>query len=344
MIVESYVHRLSIKKGVWLTDWENKCLNDKKLCIKHIKTKLEKLSNEDVYECHNKSYPVREKTKKCITLNFDERVSFNTFTGLPLDIICGLVYLSKKHKKLKVILEKMDVNDKTPYNFFTLHHIPSFGYTLRKNFVTWYKKELYIMNNTKELFLDVIHNNKKYGYTHITLYVILYLEKSLHANILLYSFETNELERFDPFGSGYDKKLDEKLQEYFKELIPNIKYISPTDYMTSMGIQKIDVTENYNEYIGDPNGYCASWSIWYVDMRMNYPNISRNKLILYIAQQINVKHMKFRSVIRNYSKNITDIRDKIFKKHNIDINHYRNDDYDTNTINSVINELNKLID
>jgi hypothetical protein len=114
--------------------------------------------------------------------------------------------------------------------------------------------------------------------------------------------------------------------------------------MTSMGIQKIDVTENYNEYIGDPNGYCASWSIWYVDMRMNYPNISRNKLILYIAQQINVKHMKFRSVIRNYSKNITDIRDKIFKKHNIDINHYRNDDYDTNTINSVINELNKLID
>ena len=343
MITDSYIYRLSLRKGTWSNDWENKCFDDKNICMKHIQDKFIKLEKSKIYDCHNTSYPVRKNSERCLDIKFDERVSFNTFSGFSLDILCGMIYVNKKHKQLKTILEKIDYDDNTTYNFLIKHGISTYEFLFKKNFVLWYKNSLYIMDGTKELFLDVIKNNKKTGYTHIMLYAILYLKHGLHANILLYTIKTNELERFDPFGSGFDQLLDDQLKSHFEHLIPNLKYISPFDYMTSTGIQKIDVTENLNAYIGDPVGYCAAWSIWYVDMRMTYPQISRNKLILYIAQQINVKHVKFRSVIRNYSKNITDIRDKILIKNGLDINQYINNDFNTTTLKSIINDLNKLI-
>ena len=158
-------------------------------------------------------------------------------------------------------------------------------------------------------------------------------------NILLYSKKTNEMEHFDPTGARYDPLLDVKLKQYFEGVIPNVKYISTKDYMTTIGFQKLDLAD-YQKYIGDPLGYCIAWSIWYVDMRMSYSNISRVKLIKYIMQQIMEKKQQYKAVIRNYSKNITDVRDKILLNAGMDINQYLNGEYDEQSFTMVVNQIN----
>ena len=34
-----------------------------------------------------------------------------------------------------------------------------------------------------------------------------------------------------------------------------------------------------SDYIGDPNGFCALWCIWWTDIRLSNPNIPREKLV-----------------------------------------------------------------
>jgi len=369
MITTSYVNSLTKTGKIWITDWENECPKNTKKCFQKVKTKILTLCEKPTYECDNKTYPIKTKSKRCMEMYFDDRINFSTIVGIALDKVCGTIFLQKKHKKLSIVQGKIDINDKEKLNFYSKHNIPhNSEYMFEKYFVTWYNsgehlnthrnsitpsssdksestrccKFLNIENDAKSMFLDIKQNNKQI--THIAFLInIMKLEGNGHTNVLMYTIASNELERFDPFGSGFYGDMDIELEKYFKNLISNVKYISPSDYTSPIGIQKIDITENRNEYIGDPNGYCSAWSLWYIDMRMTYPDINRNKLMNYIIQQINVRNLKFRSIIRNYSKNITDVRDIILKKNHIDINQYLNEEYDYSTILNIINDINNEI-
>jgi hypothetical protein len=41
----------------------------------------------------------------------------------------------------------------------------------------------------------------------------------------------------------------------------------------------MEIKEKKNDYIGDPNGFCALWCIWWADIRISNPNIPREKLV-----------------------------------------------------------------
>ena len=51
----------------------------------------------------------------------------------------------------------------------------------------------------------------------------------------------------------------------------------------------------------------------------------------------------FKDMIRNYSANITIIRDKILKLINIDVNDWYNDNYTEEQAENLIIEINKMI-
>jgi hypothetical protein len=352
--VESYYHFIIIKKNTWSTDWENECPKDITKCKEFIRAKIVRLvgasrSTSDVSKqssviCSEKTYPVKVNTKKCIKINFDDKITVNTMVGTTLDIICGLIYLSSKHKNMKVAFENISITDTSKCDFYKKNIVPgngSFECILEKYFITWYKNILDI-DPVVEGIVTRGMNNPSIDFM-VFFIRLVYKNGGGHANILLYSKKTNELERFDPFGSGQDDLLDKKLETYFGNLIPKLKYVSPSDYMSTVGFQKIDVTESQNEYIGDPEGYCVSWSMWYADMRTTFTDISRTKLIKYIIQQIGEKHMKYRSIIRNYSRNITKIRDKLLNVADLDINKYVNGVYNIIDATKIVDEINAML-
>jgi hypothetical protein len=86
-----------------------------------------------------------------------------------------------------------------------------------------------------------------------------------------------------------------------------------------------------NKKIGDPNGFCGAWSLWWVYMRIKNENISREKLFIQLVKNIRRNNLSFKNVIRSFSKLIIDLRDNLLKKVSLDINKWLNDDFDYDT-------------
>ena len=100
--------------------------------------------------------------------------------------------------------------------------------------------------------------------------------------------------------------------------------------MPKIGFQYFDIMETKKKNIGDPGGFCALWSIWYTDMRLTYPHIDRKKLVKKMIKSIKEQNISFRNLIRNYSKNVLDLRDSLFQNVNMSINDWINDQYTEN--------------
>ena len=94
--------------------------------------------------------------------------------------------------------------------------------------------------------------------------------------------------------------------------------------------------------IGDANGFCGVWCIWWVYQRML--NIDNTKIdIVNIANEI-IKFIKFdnqsfKSIIRNFSKKITTLRDIYLKKYNIDINDWIVSNYSDEILNNLEKDI-----
>ena len=137
------------------------------------------------------------------------------------------------------------------------------------------------------------------------------------------------------------------MQNIFFNIDENIKYISPKNYLPKIGFQFIDSVEDSKSKIGDPGGFCALWSIWYIDMRLTNIYIERKKLVNHLIKKIKTNNISFKEIIRNYSFPIIEYRDEILKKSNMDINDWINDEYTdennkllNNNINIEIEKLN----
>ena len=77
-------------------------------------------------------------------------------------------------------------------------------------------------------------------------------------------------------------------------------------------------------------------------MRIKYNDISREKLVKELINKIKGENISFKHMIRDYTKNITDIRDKYLKKVGLDINNWLNDDFDDTQLdkfNVILTEL-----
>ena len=114
-----------------------------------------------------------------------------------------------------------------------------------------------------------------------------------HANYLILDKKNFELERFEPHGSsaphGFNynpENLDEILETTFKNINSKINYVAPSKYLPKIGFQTIEINELKADYIGDPNGFCALWCIWWTDIRLSNPDITRTKLIKLLTKEL----------------------------------------------------------
>jgi len=342
MIIDSYINRLKKYDNGWFLEWENKCFSNIEECKLNIKNKINILLNNKIDEndCYQKSYPVRENTV-CITIQQPKDILYCTFSGVILDVFIGLLFLLKKHDNANGIIKKNKVNEQDCIFLKSIGSIiNSECYMIQFEFI-WANNQIFYIDN----FIDNITKCK-------TRFIIIPLSIEMtdgsHSNYLIYDNKLREIERFEPHGATtyfsyrYNPSLlDNILDILFKKI--NIKYISPAEYLPKIGFLMLDIRDFSEAHIGDPQGFCSVWATWYTDMRLTYADIPRNKLVKKLIGKIQEKNLSFKNIIRDYSVNITDTRDKILKKANININDWINDKYNNKQINILVDILMKTV-
>lgn len=369
LTVESYLRRLKNANTEWSSEWEIMCsrefneedkkeleqyfnenINDNNnlqmICSKTIKNKILKIL-DDIKDgkrllCADRTYPL-QKNKMCINLNTDKDISVCTFTGSTLDVLIGLIYLLKKHKSTCSTLESDFAENKELCRFYR-----SLGIIMNTrceflNFeIVWVHQKLYLIEGFYDRIKKCIDNNKRF----IIIPVGIELRAGSHANYLIYDVKENIVERFEPHGAtvppglNYNPNLlDEILENRFKAINTNITYMRPSEFLPKVGFQLMDVYETKRKKIGDPGGFCALWSIWYIDMRLTYSNIKNTDLVKMLIKTIKLQNISVKNMIRNYARNIIDMRDIILKKANMDVNDWLNDQYVDSQVDKVLIEL-----
>jgi len=333
IIINSFYNSLQINKNNLIIDWEIKCLNkeiNEDDCKKKIKTII---INE------HRSIP---KIKDYI-LVFDSGIFVNTcyYTGAPIDILFGLLYLYNKFKsdKLNIIIDyPLTSNPELESHFKSL----GINYNYKLDFcnfeINWTYQTLIFPTYFNNEF-----KNKSKKSDYIIIPIGIETNSGAHANILFYDVKNSLIERFEPNGANYPTNfnynptlLDNLLEKKFKSFDSNIIYIKPSEYLPTIGFQML---ENINvkkcKRIGDPNGFCGVWCIWWIYHKMKNIKIKSKELAEKLIKEIKFKNIDFKTIIRNFSKNIFDLRDEFFKKYNLDINDFIVDNYDHNILNKI---------
>lgn len=333
-----YVH---IKNNRDKYNTELKCdINNKKDCIDEIKNMI---INDKI------SYPNIKKSYCVANLDF-QNIKFSSYTGITLDILMGLIYIKKKFNNVLTSLTDNFIENDKLENYYKINGILKNIQPEFLNFeILWSYQKLFYPTNLKIIIEQFLNDNSKL-YLIIPLGIELY--NGAHANILFYDKNKHEIERFEPYGNSFPpsfnyipESLDLQLENLFKNFFnDSLKYFKPIMYQPKIGLQLLDTIEYDKEKnIGDPGGFCAAWSLWYCEMRITNINVDRKDITNKLINYIRTKRIAFRSIIRSFTKNITDIRDEILNKANLDINDWLNDKYDEKKWNIVINEIKKLI-
>lgn len=379
MITKSYLFVLRNYTTVWNESWENLCtkelfqdqLNEEEqniitkyitstinnkdkdskktdLCYNIVYNKLTEIYKNKNEECKFTSIP-QKKSKKCIVLDNDiNNIELCSFVGVTLDILIGLIYLLNKYTFACSTLTTNFMLNNDLCNYYMSIGIKSNTKCEFLNFeIVWIYKKLFFSENFVNNFKKCI-NQRDIRFIIIPLGIEI--AEGNHANYLIFDKKTYEIERFEPYGSSspfkfnYNGKLLDNVLTYkFSEIDNTIKYIGPDKYLPKIGFQYFDAYETRTKKIGDPGGFCALWSIWYVDMRLKYPDVDRTTLVKKLLKEIKLKNISFKNLIRNYSINITQLRDSIFKSINITINDWLNDEYTEEQFTKLISEITKLL-
>jgi len=336
IIVDSYMFNLKHLKKTWTYDIDIMCSKDdekiKEKCTQMIKKNIINTINElhknKIIKCPMQSYPTI-KHVQCVSVHEGEPIQICMFTGSTFDILFGLIYLLKKHKNICNIIKNIDKDTKI------------------ENFeIIWDKEKLHFQNDFEKKFKSCMNSNK-----YIILPFGIIMEQGNHAGYFIYDPAKKELERFETYGGSltlhgvsYNSELlDNTIKEKFKEIDKNIKYISPSEYLPKIGFQLMDIVDKKHKKIKDPSGFCALWGIWYVDMRLTYSNINRQKLIDVLINNMKQQNISFKNIIRNYSINVTNIRDNVLQNVNLNVDDWLNEQYTEQQYNDVINEINLIL-
>lgn len=300
---KSYLYTLEKNKIEYKKKIDKQCskLGNEKydICLKKIK----KIIRKNIGNQNYISNPILEN-EYLLTGIINKKINIKHYIGNNLDIIMGLLYIVNKH------------------NCYTPIYYDEGDKKLRFE-VKW--DTLYINMNDK-LLEEINMRRDRY----IILPIKIIKDEQYHLNYLFYDKNIKEIERFEPNGSNHplgmdydEKKLDAQLKEIFEK--KNIKYISPTVYLPKIGLQLLEIQENYTHF--DNLKFCSLWCIWYIEMRLLFGNQPREKLIGILIKSIKYCKKSFSDTIREFSNNIIDIRNRILDKENMNINDYVNNVY-----------------
>ena len=222
--------------------------------------------------------------------------------GNDMLLLKGFKYILQKHNNICIYIPE---RNKFEYKISWTCTTNSLN---KKSKVGFIKRELIVNSNIINYLKKCINDeNKIFAAVFLGLEYYSCKDKEIkpHANLLIYNKLNNTIERFDPIGSKrtkYDNsKLDSKLYDYFIKY--GIKYKSPNDICPNISFQRLQSKED-NKQI--KHGLCASWSLWFLDLKLSNPHIKTSKKLIKLAlNKLNEKHSKvLTNFIINYIKYI----------------------------------------
>lgn len=358
LIVDSYYNQIKINKKELLIDWEKWCSND-------LFDKLKNLINDKIYGknseevCKSKILQVIKKEKRTLpsksnlNLILDNGIftNFCFYTGSPIDILFGLVILNKDFtsKGLSVILDYPLTINESLENYYQKIGL---NYPYKLDFsnieIVWCYQKLFVPSFFDDIIMKKYKENK-----YICIPIGIITSIGSHANIIFWDIKNKTIERFEPNGSNFPtglnynpSLLDNLLENKFKQIDDKIIYYPPYKFLPSIGFQRIEGLETKKCKIGDPNGFCGVWCIWWVYQRMlniNNDKLTIENIAVSLINHIKLDNISFKSIIRNFSKKITEIRDSFLKNCSIDINDWILGNYDDEILNKLEKDIFKII-
>ena len=225
-----------------------------------------------------------------------------------------------KIKKMLYLINMQTINYSAYYNIITSIYYTTLKYLtpILPSNILWHSKDLHYIN--PDLF-DIIKKTKK---RFILLTISLIVAKEFtHANCIIIDTKKNDIRRFEPYGlntMGDENELDELIKNKCEEIFNRkFRYYKPEDYVGNIKFQSVsnDGNNNYRK-LGDPMGYCLAWCMWFIELKLNNPDIKDSELTNLASENILKYYKKYDNpylyFIRDYGRILNDEKDKIFRK------------------------------
>ena len=351
ILVESYYNQIKINKNELIIDWEKWCSVGSFEKLKDIiTTDISGKTSEEICKSKIKSIITKEKrtlpklSNMELVLDNGIFTNFCSYTGLPIDILFGLLLLKQefKDKGLNIVLDyPLTINKSLELYYKNIGINQQYKIDFSNIEIIWCYQKLFFPS----YFTDELNKVLTYA-KYICIPIGIEISTGAHANILFWDVKNKTIERFEPNGANYPiglnynpELLDLLLTKKFKQFDPDIQYIEPYKFLPSIGFQILENLETPTcKKIGDPNGFCAVWCIWWIYQRML--NIDNYKLNIFnfaieFIKIIKFDNKSFKNIIRNFSKRITQLRDTYIKKYNLDINDWIVSNYSNEILNSL---------
>lgn len=240
-----------------------------------------------------------------ISNNIDMKTNINMVSGSNLPWQKWL-----NTKKINIYNTNIDTQLRL-YTTQLYRYLPSYIVLVSGYFFNYYSLDFYIRkayyskSNFVCLFIPVIHNIAS-------------------MSVLLYDKVNKVIEIFDPIG--ITSKIDHtKFDNYIVNIFTNIQNSPvsieyPIFYVIDQNHEQSIVYKKY----GDPDNFCLSWCMWFIESRILNPNITMNKLLSTFVSNLAKKFNKesMTTFIRNYTNKLDQEKNKIYKKAGLSSYHY----------------------
>jgi hypothetical protein len=293
--------------------------------------------------------------KDNINLTEYQYVHSNMFQSRFTDVGIFVYYLREKYKKSNTplyipiykgddVIPEWDDDMKLPDELLNFNN--NFPWIIIWNNENSYWIHPHLNELIKKNSSNNSKNNSTNNYKAACVFLSLRLpDGGLHAGVLFYNFETNVIERFDPYGNttSIDGKLDIILGEKLTEGLDSAsgsasgwKYCSPGCYLPVSGFQTLSDENNIlNQKMGDFGGYCLAWCIWYVEHKLNNMKVEPKDLVRKTINRLMNMNIKPMEYIRNYANYISKFRFGYLKQLGIPTNIVSNEHLNNNYLNLI---------
>jgi len=303
---ESY--NFYVKETEWYTG-DKKMLTSSQLMEKIEITVIDMMEQSDILENIPSFKKIENEKLNMIIKNVANPTSLLP-GGKPVINYLSFFYLIMKHRDVcsPLVLHPL------PSDLFSKghHHLSIYIFNKcpdrKKGIYEWSVPNSYFDN-----FKQCISQKYRFVISRLTLRI---KHSSGHANGLLYDTQKMTLERFEPHGSdsSYNKEeFDQIVQMLFKNAGIEVKqYYRPLDFCPKLSFQSLEQQSKRRRM--DPGGFCAYWSIWYLDMRLSNPDINPDKLIMESIRTIENNYDGFKAYIRSYAVFIYYLQQKVVEQ------------------------------
>lgn len=353
MTINAYYNKLKQINSDKLTiEWEKYCSSQN---LEKVIKVLNKKQGKDIDTyCKDKIKQIILDEKRSIP--YYESISFTTdnivfenncfYTGSTIDILFGLIYLHNNFNNVNFIIEYPLSQNEKLINYYQKIGI---DYDYKIEFINieilWSFQKLIYITNFDSLLINLLSNDEQF----IIIPLGIEITEGSHANIIIIDKYNKTIERFEPNGVysphnfNYNSTLlDSLLKNKFSDLLSEYNYLTPKDYLPIVGFQMLENINTKCKEIGDPNGFCAVWCIWWCKYRLSNPKVEPKKLAIELIKNIKLSNKNFKIIIRNFSKNIVVLRDDMLKKYNININDWMNNNYTQEIVDNIEKDIIEL--